>query len=177
MVILVATLLALALGVLLWRDRRSKPPPGLDRLAQDRQRPLRRRPAKRPEILVDGSNVMHWQDNRPDIGPLRAVVAELQTRGFTPGVIFDANAGYKLFGRYCDDPFMARALGLPEAQVLVVPKGEPADRFLLEVSRRRQAPIVTCDRFRDWAEAYPEIQTPGRLIRGGLRDGAIWLAL
>ena len=37
------------------------------------------------------------------------------------------------------------------------------------------APIVTNDRYRDWAGEYPEIAEPGRLIRGGYRDGVLWL--
>lgn len=39
------------------------------------------------------------------------------------------------------------------------------------------ARIVTNDRYRDWAEAHPEIATPGHLIRGGWREGKLWLAI
>jgi hypothetical protein len=35
--------------------------------------------------------------------------------------------------------------------------------------------IVTNDRFRDWAEAHPEILEPGFLIWSGMRDGKVWL--
>ncbi|PYF10229.1 Zc3h12a-like ribonuclease protein [Rhodobacter viridis] len=135
---------------------------------------LRRR---RPHILIDGSNVMHWRDNSPSLEPVRAVVTLTKKAGFTPGVVFDANAGYKLEGRYRDDRHLARALGLPEAQVLVVSKGQQADPVLLAVARDRGARIVTNDRFRDWAAPHPEIATPGHLIRGGWRDGAVWLDL
>jgi hypothetical protein len=89
----------------------------------------------------------------------------------------DANAGYKLFDRYRDHRFMAQALGLPEAQVLVVPKGETADRSLLKMARGRGVPILTNDRFLDWTGAYPEVVARGRLIRGGLREGTVWLDL
>jgi hypothetical protein len=35
---------------------------------------------------------------------------------------------------------------------------------------------VTRDRFRDWAEAYPEVKETGFMIRGGYRDsGELWL--
>ena len=30
-------------------------------------------------------------------------------------------------------------------------------------------------RYRDWAEAHPEVTTPGQVIRGGFRGGALWL--
>ena len=126
-------------------------------------------------ILIDGSNVMHWRDNTPQIETLREVIGYLRERRHTPAVIFDANAGYLLTGRYQDDHIMARHLGLPEDRVLVVPKGTIADSYLLTVARDFDAPIVTNDRYRDWADDYPEIAEPGRLIQGGYLDGALWL--
>lgn len=156
-------LLAVVLAFLLWRDR---------------LRPAPAKPGKsRPEILIDGSNAMHWKDNVPALETIRLVVRTAEDLGYMPGVIFDANAGYKLFGTWRGDRAMAAFLALPEAQVLVVPKGEPADRFLLTVSRRRGSPIVTNDRFRDWVEHFPEVSDPGRLIRGGFRAGRLWLDL
>jgi len=134
----------------------------------------RKRPA--PDwILIDGSNVMHWKDNTPQFDTLREVIAHLSGLRRTPAVIFDANAGYLLLGRYQDDRVMARALGLPEDRVLVVPKSTIADSYLLTVARDYGSPIVTNDRYRDWEEEYPEIAEPGRLIRGGYRGGALWL--
>ena len=126
-------------------------------------------------ILIDGSNVMYWKDNAPQVETLREVIAHLSDRHHTPAVIFDANAGYLLAGRYQDDRVMARLLGLPDNHVLVVPKGTIADSYLLSVARDYNAPIVTNDRYRDWMEDYPEISEPGRLIRGGYRNGALRL--
>ena len=126
-------------------------------------------------ILIDGSNVMHWKDNTPQIATLREVITHLRGLGFAPGVIFDANAGYLLTGKYKHDHAMAKYLGLAEDWVMVVPKGTIADSYLLTVARDVDAPIVTNDRYRDWAGEYPEIAKPGRLIRGGYRDGVLWL--
>ncbi|SOC12826.1 NYN domain-containing protein [Rhodobacter maris] len=131
----------------------------------------------RPAILIDGSNVMHWRDNTPSLEPVIEIVAPLQAAGFRPGVVFDANAGYKLEGRYRDDAVLARRIGLPEAQVLVVPKGQPADPTLLAAAREFDARIITNDRFRDWETDHPELRLPGRLIRGGYRNGRLWLEL
>jgi Zc3h12a-like Ribonuclease NYN domain len=126
-------------------------------------------------IVIDGSNVMHWMDNTPRIETVRAVVSELMLRGYSPGVVFDANAGYKLGGGYMGDRELGRLVGLPRDRVFVVPKGTQADPFLLASARDLGARIVTNDRFRDWAEAHPEVRDPGHLIRGGYRDGALWL--
>jgi len=137
----------------------------------------RRERKARRWIVVDGSNVMHWKDNTPDLASVKAVVAGLRRRGYTPGVVFDANAGYKLAGHYQDDAVLARLLGLPEERVLVVPKGTPADPFILATARDLDAPIVTNDRYRDWLETYPEAARPGRLVGGGWRDGRLRLDL
>jgi rRNA-processing protein FCF1 len=128
-------------------------------------------------IVIDGSNVMHWADQTPKIAPVREVVRHLQDRGFTPGVVFDANAGYLLEGRYRHDRALGQRLGLPTDRVMVVDKGTPADPALLTAARDMQARVVTNDRFRDWADAFPEVRHPGFLIRGGYHDGALWLDL
>ena len=90
-------------------------------------------------------------------------------------MVFDANAGWKLAGRYLHDSDLARLLGLEPRQVLVVPKGTQADSYLLETAREFGVRIVTNDRYRDWAVAHPEVLEPGFLIRGGMRDGRAWL--
>ncbi|QYK40901.1 MAG: hypothetical protein KF887_16115 [Paracoccaceae bacterium] len=143
----------------------------------------RRRPARRGKgrpvrngIIVDGSNVMHWKGGVADLQTVRAVLDELARRGFTPGVIFDANAGYKLADRYMDDAELAALLGLPEDRVLVVPRGTPADHYILMAARDMQARVVTNDRYRDWAGEFPEVAEPGFLMRGGWRGDGPWLA-
>lgn len=135
------------------------------------------RRARRQHIVVDGSNVMHWRDNTPDIATVVEVLAVLDKRGFKPGVVFDANAGWKLDGRYRDDADLARLLGLRASRVLVVPKGQPADPTILAAARGLGARIVTNDRYSNWAAAHPEVKRPGLLVRGGYRNGALWLDL
>lgn len=126
-------------------------------------------------IVVDGSNVMHWRDETPQLATLQEVVSALKSQGYQPGVIFDANAGYKMTGRYLDDKPLAKMLGLPVDRVLVVSKGQPADPVILDAARDLGATILTNDKYRDWADTYPEVTTPGHLRRGGYRNGALWL--
>ncbi|MCK0141625.1 hypothetical protein [Aliiroseovarius sp. F20344] len=125
--------------------------------------------------VIDGSNVMHWRNGEPCFTPLHDVVQELKTLGFDPGVIFDANAGHLLIGKYQDDDKLAKRLDLPEDAVVVVAKGSPADPIILAAARDLKAIVVTNDRYRDWAEDYPEVQEPGFLIRGGYKSGKLWL--
>jgi len=97
--------------------------------------------------------------------------------GYSPGVVFDANAGYKITGRYQHDGALGRLLGLPEDRVMVVAKGTQADPTVLTAARDLGARVVSNDRFRDWVEAYPEVLDPGHVVRGGYRGGKLWLDL
>lgn len=165
--ILVAGPSALASLYLYLRARSAAPKP---------QRPPARR-GRQTHVILDGSNVMHWLGNGPTLDTVRAVLTEATSRGLTPGVIFDANAGHLLFGRYVDDDDFARLLGLPRDRVLVVPAGTPADPTILAAARDLGARVITKDRFRDWAADFPEVGRPGFLVPGGLRDGKVWLDL
>jgi rRNA-processing protein FCF1 len=157
--LLLAGPMALASLILLWKARRSgaEAPPRW--------------------VVIDGSNVMHWADQTPRIEPLREVIAELERQGFTPGVVFDANAGYLLRGRYQHDKALGRSLGLPTDRIMVVDKGTPADPMILTAARDMGGRVVTNDRYRDWAADYPEVKEPGFLIRGGYRGDRLWLDL
>lgn len=128
-------------------------------------------------IVVDGSNVMHWKDGTPHFATVREVVERLQSLGHTPFVVFDANAGYKIADSYKHDFAFGRLLALPADRVMVVPKGTPADPTILAAARNLGAKIVSNDRYRDWADTYPEVQQPGHLIRGGYRLDQLWLDL
>ncbi|MBI1417842.1 MAG: hypothetical protein GC146_11515 [Limimaricola sp.] len=128
-----------------------------------------------PRILVDGSNVMFWDDETPKIETVSRVVWVLRDQGYKPGVIFDASAGYKIVGRYQDDAELAALLDLPAEQVLVVPKGTIADTYLLGAARDLGARIVTNDKYRDWAKDFPEVRRPGHLIRGAVKKGKVRL--
>lgn len=137
------------------------------------RKPVRKRSKKL--IVIDGSNAMHWKDNTPQIATLRDIVRHLSKLGFTPGVIFDANAGYALTGKYQHNAAMGELLDLPEDRVIVVDKGTPADPTILAAAKFLGARIVTNDRYKDWVAAHPELSDPGYLIRGGYRDGKLWL--
>ena len=136
-----------------------------------------RRAAPQRKVIVDGSNVMYWKDDTPQIDTVREVLDRLAALGFTPGIIFDANAGHLLAGRYLHHAAFAGLLGLAEDRVMVVDKGTPADAAILAAARDLGARIVSNDRYRDWLDQHPEVGRPGALIRGGFADGALWLAL
>lgn len=130
-----------------------------------------------PRVVVDGSNVMYWKDSTPSHEPLCDVIEHLTQLGYAPRFFFDANAGYLLLGKYLGDREFERRLGLPRHSVIVVPKGTIADEAILRAARRWDCQIVTNDRYRDWAEKYPDVTKPGYLRRGRYRSGALDLKL
>jgi hypothetical protein len=77
--------------------------------------------------------------------------------------------------RYLGPVALARLLGLPIRHVFVAPKGTPADPLLLQRAERLRARVITNDRFRDWVDDHPQLQDPGFLIKGQMRDGALSL--
>lgn len=128
-------------------------------------------------VVLDGSNVMHWKGGKPEIATVLEVTRYLSERGFTPAVVFDANAGYLISDKYLHDSGFGFLLELPEERVMVVPKGTPADPFILTATRGHDARVVSNDRFRDWADDFLEVHNKGYLIRGGYRSGKLWLDL
>jgi rRNA-processing protein FCF1 len=137
----------------------------------------RRRASAKKWVILDGSNVLYWKENTPDIATVKEVLHRVSDLGYTPCVIFDANAGYVISDRYRGDRDFSYMLNLPKNQVLVVPKGEPADPTILKAAQKLGAVIVTNDRFRDWETFHPEVREEGYLAGGGYASGQLWVNL
>ena len=129
----------------------------------------------KPWVVIDGSNVMYWRDERPSLVPLQQVVAAVETAGFRPMIWFDANVGYKLGTRYMGEAELSQALSLGRSQIRLAPKGTPADALLLAHATKLGTGVVSNDRFRDWAAAFPSVAEEGVLVRGRWVDGTVRL--
>ncbi|WP_386683518.1 hypothetical protein [Loktanella sp. R86503] len=174
-----ATLIVLVLGAL-WDGlsllMRHRPAGRRGRSKRGRGRPGRstrpapRAPARPASLIVDGSNVMHW-NGEPSQMVLTRVVAKLVQSGECPHVYFDANVGYKLQGQYMGNRAMAKMLGLPENRVTVVDAGVPADPVLLEHAVNAKLRVVTNDRFMEWRPQFPQIGNRGFLVKGHWQQG------
>ena len=115
---------------------------------------------------------MHW-GGEPSTKVLIRVVKDLEARGWAPIVVFDANVGYKLSGRYMRGTDLAALMDLPAAHVFVVQKGVVADEVLLDLARTHRLKVVSDDRFRDWRAQFPGIATKGALVQGQWKDGSV----
>lgn len=126
-------------------------------------------------IVIDGSNVLYWRDETPNLHTVRQCVEGLVRNGWTPLLWFDANVGYLVGSQYMGPHELSRALRYPASHINVAPKGTPADPLLIEQAGDLGARIVTNDRFRDWVETYPQVADAGLFLRGSASDQGVSL--
>lgn len=125
-------------------------------------------------IVVDGSNVMHW-GGEPSAQILNHVLVALDEKGLNPMVFFDANVGYKLWDRHANASHVAPKIGVRSDRVVVAPSGTTADALLLEFAVRHGLRVVTNDRFLDWRVQYPRAGEKGFLVKGQWKEGSVVL--
>lgn len=129
-------------------------------------RALRR--ASRRVVVLDGSNILYWDEGEPSLATVRAVARRLRKQGWEPIFWFDANVGYKVGDRYLGPAALARQLSCRAEQVRVSPKGQPADPLLLQEAIERNARVLSNDRFRDWAQTFPQLRKGDLLMRSSV---------
>ncbi|WP_417523933.1 NYN domain-containing protein [Marinovum sp.] len=127
---------------------------------------LLRAPRRDAKIVVlDGSNILYWGEGTPSLTTVRTVIRQLRKQGWEPIIWFDANVGYKVGDGYLGPAALASQLGCRAQQVRVAPKGQPADPLLLQEAVDLEARVVSNDRFRDWAETFPQLRGGDLLLR------------
>lgn len=106
---------------------------------------------ERPIAIVDGSNVAHsTEGGGPRLENIVLVCRKLDAEGYDPIVVADAALRHQIDDR---DGFEAR---VGEGRIKQAPAGTDADYFILAFARELDAAVVSNDRFRDRAEAFPE---------------------
>ncbi|MGJ8626867.1 MAG: NYN domain-containing protein [Sulfitobacter sp.] len=125
-------------------------------------------------IVIDGTNVMYWDGETAQLDTLRSVVDYLKQRDISPIVFLDASSRHHLKDKSLTERGFARALGLPQTQVMVCPAGTEADVFILKFAKKEELPILSNDRFGDRSNLVKGIKivkgvfTAGRPILDGL---------
>jgi hypothetical protein len=117
-----------------------------------------REDGERPKALVDGSNVAHSSEgDGPRLDNIVLVCRKLDEEGYDPIVVTDAALRHQIDDR---EEFERR---VGEGRIRQAPAGTDADYFILSFARELDAAIVSNDRFRDRAEAFPDARD--RMIR------------
>ncbi|MDB4952301.1 MAG: Ribonuclease Zc3h12a-like protein, partial [Gemmatimonadetes bacterium] len=109
-------------------------------------------------VIVDGSNVAHSSEGeKARLRNIELVCNKLLEEGLEPIVVADAALRHQI-----DEPAEYERL-VEEGKINQAPAGTDADYFILAFARELDAAIVSNDRFRDRAEAFPEARD--RVIR------------
>jgi Zc3h12a-like ribonuclease protein len=117
-------------------------------------------------IVVDGSNIAYLEttkDGKPRVDAIERVRGQLETMGYRPIVIVDAALWHQV-----DDRDRLNKM-IDEGVINQAPAGTDADYFVLETARRENARIVTDDRYRSYADRFPdseERRTPVMIVDG-----------
>ncbi len=125
-------------------------------------------------IVIDGTNVMYWDGETAQLETLRSVVDYLKQRDISPIVFLDASSRHHLKDKSLTEKGFARALALPQKQVMVCPAGTEADVFILKFAKNEGLPILSNDRFGDRSnlakgtKIVKGVITAGRPILDGL---------
>lgn len=133
----------------------------------DRQEPQRKDPTG-SLVLVDGSNVAHSSEGeKPLLSNIVAVCQKLREEGYECLVMSDAALRHQI-----DDKGEFERM-VDAGQIRQAPAGTDADYFILAFARELDAWIVSNDRFRDRAKAFPD--AADRLIRYMVVKGEVVL--
>ena len=111
-----------------------------------------------PRAIVDGSNVAHSSEgDEAKLHNVVLVVKKLKAEGYDPIVVADAALRHQI------DDKEGYERRVEEGKIRQAPAGTDADYFILAFARELDAVVVSNDRFRDRAEAFPEARE--RMIR------------
>jgi hypothetical protein len=101
--------------------------------------------------LVDGSNVAHSSEGeKARLRNITLVCEKLVEEGLEPIVMADAALRHQI------DDVAGYEEMVEDGRIRQAPAGTDADYFILSFARELDASIVSNDRFRDRAEAFPE---------------------
>lgn len=130
-----------------------------------------------PQVVIDGSNVLYWGGEEPDINTLKSVIDTVHRQGYEPIIWFDANVGYKISDRYLGPNELAHILRLTPRQIYVTEKGTQADPYILEMAAQLSTTVISKDQYRDFEATHPWIREPGRRLGGHMKaaDFGIYL--
>jgi hypothetical protein len=142
-----------------------------------RPRKVRRGPAVPPDlrvtpesVVVDGSNVMYWDDQQPTAGAVQKVLDALRVAGKDPILCFDANVGYRLAQQPLDRSELALLFGVSPSQLVLCPSRTDGDATILRIATTHNLPVVSNDGYRDYPDLVGKVRLmPGSIVKGQAR--------
>lgn len=101
--------------------------------------------------IIDGSNVAHSSEgDKARLRNIDLVRAKLVEEGIDPIIVADAALRHQIDERARYEQM------IEDGKIKQAPAGTDADYFILSFARELEASIVSNDRFRDRADAFPD---------------------
>ena len=108
--------------------------------------------------IIDGSNVAHFgEGDEGSLDNIRVVREKMVEEGYDPVVVVDAALRHQI------DDSRGYEQMVEDGTIKQAPAGTDADYFILSFAREFDASVVSNDRFKDRAKAFPEARD--RVIR------------
>lgn len=122
-----------------------------------RERKIHRESSRRRDVIVDGNNVAYFlsTDGRPRISNVLLAYRSLQSVGFRPTIVVSAALKHKI-----NNPTTFQELKTTGTVVEARP-GSNDDLLIIQLAQKKNADIVSNDRFLNWIDRFPWI--PNRL--------------
>jgi hypothetical protein len=116
---------------------------------------------RRKLVIVDGNNIAyHLSPNgKPQINNLFLAHRSLVNGGYKPVFVISAALVHSI-----DRPNALQIL-MSDLEVIQAPRGTNDDLKIIQIAQKRNADIVSNDRFLDWQDRYPWISNRLRKFR------------
>lgn len=113
----------------------------------------------RRKLVLDGNNIAFYMSTNgtPQVSNLLRAYQSLKSTGYRPIIVVSAALKYRI-----DQPDILQSLKNRKI-VIESPRGTDDDLTIIQLAKQRNANIISNDRFLDWRERYPQLDS--RLIR------------
>ena len=108
-------------------------------------------PTGRKNLVLDGNNIAYYlsHDNIPHVENIVGAYKSLSSAGYRPMVIISAALMHKI-----DKPTILHNL-IVDGYAFEAPRRKDDDLLIIEEAQKRNADIVSNDRFLNWINRYP----------------------
>ncbi|MDY6958902.1 MAG: hypothetical protein SVK08_07055, partial [Halobacteriota archaeon] len=119
------------------------------------------------DVVIDASNVAYWEDAKPKLGSVLAILDKLDELGIS----YLCVVGPRL--RHVIDDRVGLEKLLKRSNVVQSPAKKDADIFVIDYATKYDAKIISNDQYNEYCKDYPMLLEKGRIVEGLIFDGKI----
>ncbi|MDY6966219.1 MAG: hypothetical protein SVM80_09695 [Halobacteriota archaeon] len=119
------------------------------------------------DLVIDASNVAYWEDAKPKLGSVIAVIDRLDALEIS----YLCVVGPRL--RHVIDDRVGLENLLKRSNIIQSPAKKDADVFVLDYANKYNSRILSNDQYNEYRSKYPILLEKGRIVEGLIFDGKI----